>query len=186
MHENKEHLTSTELLAGLPHIMDSPKNMGPIELMVIRPAVNERKVVNQIDLSFKEGCRGDIWPSKKSSSNPFGKPDLEKQITLMNARAIDLCAGSKDLWPLAGDQIYVDMDLSIKNIEAGTELQLGTAVIKVSAKPHNGCKKFTERFGIDSMRFVNSEEGKALRLRGINAYVVREGIVKLGDKLTIL
>jgi MOSC domain-containing protein YiiM len=103
------------------------------------------------------------------------------QLNIMNARVIALVARGRDRWPLAGDQLYLDMDLSVENLPAGTRLAMGEALIEVTAQPHNGCKKFVARFGLEAMKFVNSTEGRGLRLRGINARVVRQGVIRVGD-----
>jgi MOSC domain-containing protein YiiM len=99
----------------------------------------------------------------------------------MNARVIALIAQDEDRWPLAGDQLFVDLDLSKTNLPAGTRLALGSAVIEVTAEPHTGCRKFVDRFGLDAMQFVNSEAGRRLQLRGINAKVVQGGTIRVGD-----
>ena len=99
----------------------------------------------------------------------------------MNTRAIALIAQTKERWPLAGDQLYIDMDLSDANLPAGSRLQIGSAVIEITPLPHNGCKKFTQRFGLDAVKFVNSAIGKELHLRGLNAKVVQEGSIRTGD-----
>jgi MOSC domain-containing protein YiiM len=103
------------------------------------------------------------------------------QLNVMNARVIALVAQGEQRWPLAGDQLFLDLDLSAANLPAGTQLALGTAVIEVTDQPHTGCGKFVERFGVDAMQFVNSSIGRELHLRGINARVVRPGRVRAGD-----
>jgi len=101
----------------------------------------------------------------------------------MNARAAALVAGSRERWPLAGDQLYVDLDLGLANLPPGTRLYVGSAVIQVTAEPHRGCGKFSRRFGVDAMRWVNSAVGRELNLRGINARIVRPGTVRPGDPI---
>ena len=101
----------------------------------------------------------------------------------MNARATALVAGDRERWPLAGDQLYVDLDLSGEHLPPGTRLAIGTAVIEVTADPHTGCKKFSERFGLEALMFVNSPEGRALNLRGINTRIVQSGTVRVGDTI---
>ena len=99
----------------------------------------------------------------------------------MNARVAALLAGTRDRWQLAGDQLYIDLDLSYDNLPPGTRLDIGAAVIEITAQPHNGCGKFVERFGLDAMKFVNSEVGKAHNLRGIYAKVIKAGEIRSGD-----
>jgi len=182
----ENHQSLQELESKTNEILKSPKNHGKIELLVIRPVSNERKVVEEMQVTHEDGVLGDVWKTKPSSSTPDGKPHPEKQVTIMNSRCIRTLAGDKNNWPPAGDQIYVDLDLSTQNIPAGTELKIGTAVLKVSSSPHNGCKKFAQRFGQDSMRFVNSKMGKANRFRGLNAYVLKEGTISAHDSVEIL
>jgi len=166
------HLELAELEAGLDEIRRSPSAEGTVELIVRRPAVDEREVLAEAKLDTVAGLIGD----ERSGA---GEP--ARQITVMNARAVALIAHSGDRWPLAGDQLYVDFDLSEENIPPGTRLQVGTAILEVSVEPHRGCKKFAARYGLDALRFVNSEVGYALHLRGINATVVQSGAVRPGD-----
>ena len=177
-------LTKEELEAGLDHIRKSPKDNGILELIVRRPKENEREVLKEGQLDLKEGLVGDNWRTKGSSrtTNGLGHPDM--QLNVMNARAVAHLARSKDRWPLAGDQLYVDFDLSNENLSAGVQLAIGSAIIEVTEIPHNGCKKFVERFGLEAMKFVNSPIGKQLHLRGINAKVVQLGTIKAGDVIS--
>jgi hypothetical protein len=178
---NMKHLTMAELEAGLDEIRRSPKNEGVVELIVRRPQINEREVLEEGELSLVEGLVGDTWKKRRSSSTPDGSPNPEMQLNVMNSRAVALVAQSKDRWPLAGDQIYLDLDLSDQNLPSGTNLALGSAVIEVCAPPHTGCQKFVARFGLDAMKFVNSPLGRELHLGGINAKVVKPGVFRVGD-----
>ena len=171
------------LEAGLAHIAAAPAAVGVVELIVCRPKKNERKVLAQGELSVDSGLLGDNWVQRGSWATADRKAHPDMQLNLMNSRAIALIAETKDLWPLAGDQCYVDMDLSTANLPPGSRLGVGTAVIEVTAEPHLGCRKFSKRFGSDAMKFVNSPTGKMLNLRGINARVVIPGIVKTGDAI---
>ena len=174
------HLTLDELKAGLPHIERSPKDGGALRLIVRRPRMGAREVLSEAELDVTAGLVGDTW-SRRSSRSRDRSPHPEMQINIMNARAIALVAQSDDRWPLAGDQLYVDLDLTDENLPAGTRLALGSAVIEVTAEPHTGCRKFSERFGVDATKFVNSKEGRRLHLRGINAKVVQSGTIRVGD-----
>ena len=174
------HLATDDLHAGLDHVRRSPKDGGRVELIVRRPAENEREEVEEATLDRQEGLVGDTWPVRISKRTGEG-PDPDRQLTVMNARAATLVAGADEHGGLAGDQVYVDLDLSYDNIPPGTRLELGTAVIEVTAAPHRGCAKFAARFGKDALRFVNSIVGQELNLRGINARVVRAGIIRVGD-----
>lgn len=174
------HITKVELEAGLTRIMDSPKEGGVVELIVCRPETGQRKVLPSAELDCQVGLVGDNWLVRGNKKSLDGKAIPDTQLNIMNARAIDLIAQSKDRWPLAGDQFFVGMDLSAENLPPGTHLQIGDAVIQVTAEPHLGCKKFMERYGKDAAVFVNSSVGKALNLRGINARVIKPGRVVQG------
>jgi hypothetical protein len=174
-------LTLAELEAGLGEIRHSPKDVGFLELIVRRPAVGEREVLARGELHLVEGLVGDSWHSRGSSRTSDGSSHPEMQLNVMNARVIALVAQLKERWPLAGDQLFIDMDLSVENLPAGAQLALGSAVIEVTPQPHTGCKKFVGRFGLDAMKFVNSTVGRQLNLRGINAKVVQAGLVCVGD-----
>jgi MOSC domain-containing protein YiiM len=172
--------TPDELKAGLSDIQRSPKDEGELRLIVRRPGVGVREVMSEAQLDATVGLVGDTWSTRKTRWGRRPHPDT--QINIMNARAIALVARSDDRWPLAGDQLYIDLDLSDDNLPAGTQLSLGTAVIEVTAEPHTGCRKFSERFGVAATTFVNSKEGRRLRLRGINAKVVQSGTIRVGDR----
>jgi hypothetical protein len=181
MLKNVEHLSMTELEAGMEHIREAPRNNGVLKMIVRRPRDEEREVIEQGELHLSEGLVGDNWKLRGSKHTADGSADAEAQITLMNARAIGLVAKERDRWPLAGDQLYVDLDLSDENLPPGTRLAIGSAILEVSAKPHTGCRKFSDRFGVDAMKFVNSPEGKRLHLRGINTKIVQAGTIRVGD-----
>ena len=175
------HLTTEELEAGLGHVLLSPKDEGVLALIVRRPGVDEREVLEEGELDLVEGLKGDSWKQRGSSRTPDGSAHPDMQLNVMNSRILDLVAQDRERWRLAGDQLIVDMDLSDENLPAGTRLALGSAVIEVTEQPHTGCKKFVSRFGEEAMRFVNSPQGRRLRLRGLNARVVRPGVIRVGD-----
>jgi MOSC domain-containing protein YiiM len=179
--ETLQHLSMTELEAGMETIRQAPVDNGVLKMIVRRPGVDEREVIDQGALSLEEGLVGDTWRDRASRHTPDGSASTEAQITLMNARAIALLAQSEDRWPLAGDQLFVDLDLSEDNLPPGTRIGIGSAILEVSAQPHTGCKKFSARFGVEAMKFVNSPEGKRLHLRGINTRVVQAGTIRVGD-----
>lgn len=181
-----EQLTADELMAGLDEILRSPSARGTVELIVRRPAEDEREVLDECVLDLEEGLVGDVWRRRGSSRSPDGSANPDAQLTLMNARAAVLIAGSRERWPLAGDQLYVDLDLSIENLPAGTRLSVGDAVIEVTPEPHTGCAKFSARFGSEAIKFVNKSPGRELRLRGVNTRVVTPGTVRTGDTISKL
>ena len=170
-----------ELEAALDHLRQTPKDDGMVELIVRRPQVDLREVIDEAELDPVGGLIGDNWSVRGSSRTPDGTAHPEMQINIMNARVTALVAQERERWPLAGDQLYIDLDLSKENLPAGSRIAVGSAVLEVSPLPHLGCHKFVSRFGIDAMKFVNSEVGKQLCLRGINAKIVQGGVVKVGQ-----
>jgi hypothetical protein len=150
-------------------------------MIVRRPAVGEREVLEQGVLDLVDGLVGDSWSRRASTRTRTGSPHPDMQLNIMNARAIALVAQIKERWALAGDQLYIDLDLSGDNLPPGTRLALGLAVIEITAQPHTGCGKFAERFGVDATKFVNSAAGKELHLRGVNAKVVHSGAIAVGN-----
>jgi hypothetical protein len=170
-----------QLEAGLDGIRQSPKDEGVLELIVRRPQIDAREVLEEAELHPAEGLVGDSWKLRGSSRTPDGSAHPDMQLNIINARVIALVAQDRQCWQLAGDQLYLDMDLSEENLPAGTRLALGSAVIEVTPQPHTGCKKFVARFGLDAMKFVNSPTGRELHLRGINARVVQPGVIRVGE-----
>lgn len=181
-----DHRTADELQAGLDAIRRSPKGIGRVELVVRRPAVGEREVLDVGVLDVAEGLVGDTWNQRPSTRTADGSPHPDMQLNLMSAAAAALIAGDRERWPLAGDELYVDLDISEEALPPWTKLRLGSAVIEITDQPHLGCAKFTQRFGLDAMRFVNSPEGKAVRARGVNARVVQGGEVRPGDEISVI
>ncbi|HEX7263286.1 MAG TPA: MOSC domain-containing protein [Candidatus Dormibacteraeota bacterium] len=175
------HRELTSLEDGLDRIREAPADSGTLELIARRPDVDEREVLTEAWLDVHEGLEGDTWRVRGSSRTPDGGPNPDAQLTLMNARAAAAIAGERERWALAGDQLYVDLDISQTNMPPGTRVQIGSAVIEFSEPPHTGCAKFQSRFGNDSLRFVNSPIGRELRLRGANCRVVVSGKVRVGD-----
>ena len=178
------HLTREQLEAGLERIRLSPRDRGVLKMIVRRPRVGERETLREGQLDLVEGLLGDSWIRRGSSRSPDGGPHPDMQLNVMNARAVALIARQEGRWALAGDQLYVDLDLSRDNLPPGTRLAIGNAVIEVSALPHTGCGKFVERFGVDAMKFVNGTIGRQLNLRGINARVVQPGTIRVRDTVT--
>jgi MOSC domain-containing protein YiiM len=176
-----EHLSTAALEAGLDHVRDAPPDGGRVELIVCRPAVNERVVLAEGWLDAEAGLTGDTWQERGSTRTEDGSAHPDMQLTVMNARAALLVAQDPGRRQLAGDQLYVDLDISAGNLPPGTRLGLGSTVIEVTGQPHLGCAKFAARFGKDALRFVNSRTGRALRLRGLNARIVVSGTVRSGD-----
>ena len=181
-----KHLTTSELEAGLADVHQSPQDRGVLEMIVRRPQVGAREILDEGQLDLSDGLVGDSWKLRSSKRTADGSPHPDMQLNLINARLVALVAQDRSRWHLAGDQLYVDLDLSAGNLPPGTRLAIGTAVIEVTAEPHTGCSKFVERFGADAMRFVNSSEHRDLHLRGINARVVQPGSLRAGDTISKL
>ena len=175
------HLTLDELEAGLETVAAAPADAGTLDLIVARPAPGERELLATGELDLRRGLLGDRWrPKRASNGNGRGL-----QVTLMNSRVAALVAGADDRerWAQAGDQLYVDLDLSERNLPVSSQLGIGTAVLEVSPIPHTGCGKFIRRFGVDSMKLISSDRGRELRLRGMIAWVVTPGTVSTGDQV---
>ena len=170
-------MTVPELEPDLGDVRTSPRSGGTVELIARRPAEDEREIVEEAKLDPAVGLVGDRWHSYAGDRGP------DTQLTLMNARAAALVAGPSPRWALAGDQLYVDLDLSGDNLPPGTRLQVGSAVIEITAIPHTGCGKFTRRFGVWAQKLVNSPTGRELNLRGVNAKVVQAGTVRTRDRI---
>ena len=171
------HLTAAELESGWEAIRQSPRDVGTVKLIVRRPLVESREVLEVGEFDIEQGLVGDGWRERDGR--------FESQITLMNSRAAELLAQSDDRWALAGDQLFVDLDLSDDNLRAGDSLTLGSVVLEVTPEPHTGCRKFSARFGPDALRFVNSPAGRHAHLRGIYAKVVQSGTVKTGEEIRV-
>jgi hypothetical protein len=184
MSKEIKYLTKEQLEAGLDELLKSPFDNGILEMLVRRPKIGEREVLQTGELDLEVGLIGDNWKTRGSSrtTDSFGHPEM--QLNIMNSRAIALLAQEKERWQLAGDQLFIDFNLSDENLPVGSRLKIGEAIIEVTPIPHNGCKKFTERFGVEAVEFVNSEIGKKFHLRGINAKVIKAGKITVGDSVT--
>jgi MOSC domain-containing protein YiiM len=176
-----KHLSMDELNAGLPEILASPKDEGEVKAIMIRPVSEARRDVEQCDVSLAGGVDGDHWANGCWMSTDDGKPHPDVQICIMNSRCIDLIAGERSNWPPAGDNLFVEIDLSPANLPAGQRLKVGSAVLEITDTPHNACAKFVERYGRDAAVFVNTGAGRENRLRGIYARVVEDGRISVGD-----
>ncbi len=177
------HRTTDELEAGLPHVLASPRDDGRLELIVVRPTEGQRRTPASVRCTIDGGVEGDDWIRRGSRHTPDGTANVDQQITVINARYLDLVAGSRDRWPLAGDQFVVDLDLSDEALAAGDRLRIGDVLVEVTPHPHRGCDKFRDRFGIDAVRFANSPLGRRYHLRGIHVRVIEEGTVRVGDRI---
>jgi hypothetical protein len=178
------HRTWDELRAALDVIRQAPADHGTVRLVVRRPEENRREVLEEGLFEEADGLSGDTWRMRQSRRTSDGSPHPDMQLTLMGVRAIAAISPDETRWPLAGDQLFVDLDLAQVNLPPRTRLQVGEAVLEVTEQMHTGCGKFVERFGLDAMKWVNSPEGRELNLRGIYAKVVVAGRVRPGDGIT--
>lgn len=178
------HLTGEELEAGLDHIRESPTDGGAVRMIVRRPDVDAREVIAEGTLDVATGLIGDGWKDRGSTRTPDGGPNPAAQITIINSRLLNLLAQSEERWPLAGDQLVIDIDMGEDNLPPGSQLAIGSAVIQISKEPHTGCAKFAARFGHDALRFISTPMGRQMRMRGINTRVVQSGTVRVGDVAT--
>lgn len=169
---------------GFDHVKQSHSEQGTLELIVIRPEVNQREVLSEGMLDVDQGLIGDNWAGRGSSETEDGSAHPEMQINIMNSRLAELITQEKSDWKMAGDQLYVDLNLHQDNVPAGTRLSIGEAILEVTAVPHTGCKKFAERFGREALKFISTKEGRRWQLRGINAKVVKGGKVAVGDSVS--
>jgi hypothetical protein len=163
------------------HVRAAPRDEAVIELIVIRPGTDQREVVTSARLTPEDGLVGDHWLARGSRKTPDGTADLEAQLTLMSTRVLAAIEPDPARWPIAGDQLYLDMDLSESNLPPGTRLAVGEAEVEVTALPHTGCAKFASRFGHDALRWISTHEGRSLRMRGVYVKVLRAGAVRTGD-----
>ena len=176
-----KHLSTPDLVAGLEQIRNSPKSQSVLDMIVSRPEEDAREIMELADLDVVVGLVGDTWQDRPSARSGDGKAHPDMQITLMNSRVADLVAQSKERWPLSGDQLFADLDLSKTNVPPGTRISVGKAVLEATDQPHTGCKKFASRFGVDALKFISSPTTAVLQLRGINLKVVEGGEIKPGD-----
>jgi hypothetical protein len=168
----------------LHHIRSAPREPGRLELIVARPAEDDRVIMTEGTLDPATGLAGDRWIRHRSRSTPDGSADPAVQLTLISTRVLAAIEPDQARWPLAGDQLYVDFDLSVEHLPAGARVAIGEVEVEVSAQPHTGCSKFSARFGSDALRWINNPTGRELRMRGANCRIIRGGTVRVGDSVS--
>ncbi|GJM29802.1 MAG: MOSC domain-containing protein [Cyclobacteriaceae bacterium] len=181
---NMEHKDYSTIERGFEVVKASPSFEGTVQMVVIRPEVNQRKELDEGQLDVEKGLVGDNWATRGSSQTEDGNAHPGMQINIMNSRVIRLVTHDRSEWKMAGDQLFVDLNLSKSNMPPGTRFTVGDATLEVTDIPHTGCKKFAQRFGTDALKFISTKEGKEWQLRGINAKVIKSGAVKLGDTIS--
>lgn len=177
------HRTLAELEAAVPALTASPRDRGTLEMIVVRPGPDRRETPPVAACTVDGGVQGDDWIERGSRHTDDGRANPDQQVAMMNARFLDLVAGSRDRWPLAGDQLVVDLDLSEDHLQAGDRLRIGEVEVVVTPHAHNGCAKFRDRFGVDALRLANGTTGRHLHLRGIYVRVVVPGTLHVGDTI---
>ncbi len=170
------------LNARLEEILEAaPKDNATLDMIVMRPDHGERVVPNTFEVRSKDGLPGDHWKNGTGYALDDGTGDPDAQICIMMSGCIRAIAGEKKYWPPAGDNFFIDMDLTPTNMPPGTAFSIGSAEFVVTELPHNGCQSFIDRYGRDACLFVNTGVGKVHRLRGIYARVTKDGTVSVGD-----
>jgi len=182
MHTDPVFVTESELNAQLDRFRQAPASGSTVTLLIRRPTTDQRELLDEAELTPAAGMVGDRWAETCAHKLPSGALNPDSQITIMGTRMLDLLTADRARWPLAGDNVLLDLDLSDTNLPVGQRLRIGTAVVEITERPHTGCAKFSKRFGPDALRFVNSPEGRKLRLRGVHAQVIMAGRVKVGDR----
>jgi MOSC domain len=167
----------------LDHVRAAPRDAGPLEMIVSRPGPDVREVVDAAELSVADGLVGDGWRARGSRSMPDGSANPDAQLTLMSTRVLAAVEPDRSRWPLAGDQLLVDLDLSTSNLPPGTRLAVGEAELEVTSLPHTGCAKFAARYGSDALRWISTPAGRDLRMRGAYVRVVRGGTIRAGETI---
>lgn len=175
--DSARHLPSEELERGLAALAP-PKDAGELALIVARGDDGHRDTPKRVRLSADGGVPGDAW----SRDCP---EKLDAQLALMRVDVARLLANGQSL-ALFGDNLLVDLDLSLDNLPAGSRLRLGGALLEVTPEPHTGCVKFRQRFGGDALRLTADRRFRSLRLRGIYAKTLQEGEVALGDAIEVV
>jgi hypothetical protein len=180
----EDHIKREILDKGLGNIKESPKDNGTLDKIVVRPESQKRINLTTVEVSSKLGVHGDRWIHESWKTLPNGESDPLVQVAITNSRSIDLVSGHRDRWDLLGDNLYLDFDLSEKNLSIGEFISIGSVILEISSEPNYGCAKFLKHYGKDALKFINTSEGKQLRLRGIFARVVKDGTVTIGDTVT--
>jgi hypothetical protein len=172
------HLGADALAAGALALAAAPRDAGRLALIVRRLATGARETPADVGLCLEEGVPGDAW-----SRRPPKKP--EAQLAVMRRDVAELLANGQPL-TLFGDQLFVDLDVSAANLPPGTRLRVGAALVEMTSEPHDGCRKFRERFGADAFRFVQAKATRDRNFRGVYWRVVEPGRAAVGDPVRVV
>ena len=172
------HLELRALLTGLRALPAAGADRGHVALIVRRLADGSRETPESVRLCSEEGVPGDDW-SRRPPRNP------EAQLAVMRLGVAELIANGQPL-TLFGDNLIVDLDLSAANLPTGSRLRVGAALVEVTPKPHNGCRKFRARFGDGALRLVSIRELRHRNLRGVYLRVIEGGDVAVGDEIRVV
>ena len=177
-------ISRIQLDQALPDVMAAPKDRAAIGMLCLRPERNQRKFVDQIEVSPQKGIAGERWLESPWLTTPEGAPHPGIQISILQQRVLDLVWQDRENTPHPGDTFVVDMDLSHDNLPVGQLLSVGTAILKVSDVFNDGCVKWKARYGAAAKDWIVADDHPKLRLRGVLCSVERAGLLKAGDFLT--
>ena len=174
--------TIDELEDGWKARSSPPRDAGSVRLLCVRRASGVHETPASVMITAAGGLAGDRWANRGAGKDPDGA----SAVTLKSAAVAELVTAGEQPLHMAGDNILVDLDISVEALPPGSRLAVGDAILRVSEQPHNGCSTYRDRFGIDALKWVSTPEGRARRLRGMNCSVVRDGIVRVGDPIEVL
>ncbi len=175
--------TGAELKAALGHIRAAPADGAAVEMLCLRPGYGERRFVDEITVTRDQGIPGERWQTQPWLRLDDGSPHPGIQISILSRRVLDLVWRDRENTVHPGDTFVADMDLSEDNLPVGQILQAGSAHLQVSDVFNNGCVKWKTRYGVPALEWINLPDHRALRLRGILCRVLRDGVIRNGDRL---
>ena len=179
-------VTAEELAAALPRVLAAPLDAGPVRLLCARPKPNARTFPETLTLTRRDGVAGDFEMSRPWLELPDGSADPRIQVSILPWRVLELVWRERDRIAHPGDNIVVDMNLTDQNLPVGTLLSVGTAVLRISDVPNDGCVKWKVRQGKAAYDWVSTPANAHLRLRGLFCSVEQDGVVRLGDSVHAL
>lgn len=175
--DSARHVALDKLEAGFDGLRPPPGERGGLTAIARRSRDGSRELPVTAELSVADGLVGDAW-----SRRPPRDPNA--QLTVMRQDIALLIANGQPL-SLFGDNLFVDFDISGAHLPAGTRLRLGECLVEVTPEPHNGCRKFRDRFGQDALRFTALRRIRPHNARGIHWRVIEGGIIRIGDSIEV-